>query len=113
MCQTFKSLVQLLCRNTDLEDLPAHGGPDLDRGGLDAPDLVELFGWDEATFLARTEGSPIRRLGHERWLRNVAVALGNGPASDVALKALHARRSHASELVREHVAWALERLAIR
>jgi epoxyqueuosine reductase len=82
----------------------------LPRHGLDAPDLTELFGWDEATFLARTEGSPIRRLGHERWLRNVAVALGNGPASDAAINTLQVRRSHPSELVREHVAWALGRL---
>jgi epoxyqueuosine reductase len=46
------------------------------RHGLDAPSLVELFGWDEAEFLRRTEGSAIRRIGHERWLRNIAVALG-------------------------------------
>ena len=82
----------------------------LPRHGLDAPALSELFGWAEATFLARTEGSPIRRLGHERWLRNVAVALGNGPATEEARTALLSRRSHPSALVREHVTWALERL---
>ncbi|HEY5790238.1 MAG TPA: tRNA epoxyqueuosine(34) reductase QueG, partial [Gammaproteobacteria bacterium] len=82
----------------------------LPRHGLDAPALVGLLGWDEATFLQRTEGSPLRRLGHLRWLRNVAVALGNGPASDAARDALRARLAHPSELVREHAEWALERL---
>jgi epoxyqueuosine reductase len=85
----------------------------LPRHGLDAPELVTLFGWDESTFLARTEGSPIRRLGHSRWLRNVAVALGNGPATAAAVAALEARRAHPSGLVREHVGWALARLAER
>src|SRR5690606_1454299 len=79
------------------------------RHGLDRASLVELFAWTEAEFLARTEGSPIRRIGHERWLRNVAVALGNAPASDATLAALASRRDHPSELVREHVAWALSR----
>jgi len=82
----------------------------LPRQGLDAARLSELFDWDEATFLKRTEGSPIRRLGHERWLRNVAVALGNGPADNAAIAALRARHGHASALVREHVDWALGRL---
>ena len=77
------------------------------RHGLDAPSLVELFGWDEAGFLRRTEGSAIRRIGHERWLRNVAVALGNAPSTPAVVAALQARRAHPSELVREHVAWAL------
>ena len=49
------------------------------RHGLDAPKLVDLFSWSEAEFLARTEGSAIRRIGYESWLRNVAVALGNAP----------------------------------
>jgi epoxyqueuosine reductase len=77
------------------------------RHGLDATTLVELFGWDEATFLQRAEGSAIRRIGHERWLRNVAVALGNAPPSAEIIAALQARRDHPSALVREHVAWAL------
>jgi epoxyqueuosine reductase len=81
------------------------------RHGLDAAALVELFNWTEEVFLARTEGSPIRRIGHECWLRNIAVALGNGPRSDAALAALAARASHPSALVREHVQWALDRLA--
>ena len=79
------------------------------RHGLDASSLVDLFGWSEREFLDRTQGSAIRRIGHERWLRNVAVALGNAPTSDAVLAALRARADHPSELVREHVAWALER----
>jgi epoxyqueuosine reductase len=87
--------------------------PDFDpRAGLSVS-LVELSGWSEAEFLRRTEGSPIRRIGHERWLRNLAVALGNAlrqasPAEAVELRAaLQAPAGHPSELVREHVAWAL------
>ena len=79
----------------------------LPRQGLDAPALVELFGWTEAEFLQKTEGSPIRRIGYERWLRNIAVALGNAPGSGEVIAALEARREHPSELVREHVEWAL------
>jgi epoxyqueuosine reductase len=79
------------------------------RRDLDAGDLVTLFSWDEATFLARTEGNPIRRTGYERWLRNLAVALGNAPTSRRVIEALESRREHASALVREHVAWALAR----
>jgi epoxyqueuosine reductase len=81
------------------------------RHGLDAPDLVRLFLWEENTFLERTAGSPIRRIGYECWLRNIAVALGNAPSSEAVLSALQARRDHPSDLVREHVAWALERHA--
>jgi epoxyqueuosine reductase len=80
------------------------------RHGLDHADLIELFGWSEQTFLAKTEGSAIRRLGHERWLRNLAVALGNEEPSTAAISALHERLDHPSALVREHVRWALERL---
>ncbi len=83
----------------------------LPRHGLDAARLVDLFAWDEATFLARTAGGPIRRLGHTRWLRNLAVALGNAPTGARVLAALRARADHPSALVREHVAWALERHA--
>ena len=78
------------------------------RKDLDAGDLVDLFGWDEATFLARTEGTAIRRIGHERWLRNIAVALGNAPGTPRVIAALKARLDHPSGLVREHVEWALE-----
>ena len=78
------------------------------RQDLDAGELVDLFGWDEATFLARTEGTAIRRIGHERWLRNIAVALGNAPGTTAVISALEGRRDDPSELVREHVVWALE-----
>ena len=79
------------------------------RNGLDAPDLVELFGWSEAEFLERLRGSPIRRIGHACWLRNVAVALGNAPTSPEVVEALRGRRHHPEPLVREHVLWALQR----
>jgi epoxyqueuosine reductase len=79
------------------------------RFGLDAPRLVELFRWSEAEFLKRTEGSPIRRIGYECWLRNIAVALGNAPTSEETISALEMRGSHPSSLVREHVVWALKR----
>ncbi|MCX7660590.1 MAG: tRNA epoxyqueuosine(34) reductase QueG [Caldimonas manganoxidans] len=76
--------------------------------------LLELFAWDEARFLKLTEGSPIRRIGHERWMRNLAVALGNAwrITGDAALRqALQARRETASPLVREHIDWALAQRA--
>ena len=79
------------------------------RHRLDRSPLVELLAWDEADFERYTEGSAIRRLGHERWLRNVAVALGNAPTSASVVTALRARTGHPSALVREHVAWALGR----
>jgi epoxyqueuosine reductase len=81
-----------------------------ERPQLTGRPLAELFAWSEDEFLRHTEGSPIRRIGHERWLRNVAVAIGNAlrAGDDPALRqALAARRDHPSELVREHVAWAL------
>ena len=80
------------------------------RNGLDASTLVELFGWSAEQFNRRMQGSAIRRIGHERWLRNIAVALGNGPASGAAVAALEARATDASPVVREHVAWARARL---
>jgi epoxyqueuosine reductase len=79
------------------------------RNGLDAAALVDLFAWSEEEFNRRFEGSAIRRIGHERWLRNIAVALGNAPTSARVIAALEARREHPSELVREHVAWAFAR----
>jgi epoxyqueuosine reductase len=81
----------------------------LPRHGLATAQLIELFAWDGETFLSRTEGSAIRRLGHERWLRNIAVALGNAPYNEEIVAALRARESHPSELVRGHVRWALDR----
>lgn len=80
----------------------------LPRHGLDAPQLVDLFAWDEKTFLSRLEGSPIRRIGFECWLRNIAVALGNANTDEQVIEALEARLNYPSELVREHVQWALE-----
>ena len=79
------------------------------RHGLDRIALVDAFAWNEEQFLARSEGSPLRRIGHERWLRNLAVALGNAPTMPAVIAALHARRDDPSELVREHVRWALAR----
>ena len=78
------------------------------RHGLDAPSLVELFRWSEEQFLALTAGSAIRRIGYERWLRNVAVALGNAPATPAVVAALESRLDDPSELVREHIHWALD-----
>ena len=82
------------------------------RNNLDRATLVDLFAWDEDEFLRRTEGSAIRRSGHERWLRNIAVALGNAPRTDAVIAALESRREHASPVVREHVEWALGRHGI-
>ena len=91
--------------------------PDFDaRANMSGATLVQLFAWDEAEFLRRTEGSAIRRIGHERWLRNIAVALGNalaeapaaGEPATLLRAALASRADHPSALVREHVAWALE-----
>lgn len=83
------------------------------RHALDEIDLLTLFNWDEATFLTRTEGSPIRRIGYERWLRNLAVGMGNGQASAPVRQALLARRPHTSPLVQEHIDWALQQLELR
>ena len=88
---------------------PTDEGDFQPRHELADSDLVVLFGWDEPTFLAKTEGSAIRRIGYERWLRNLAVGLGNAPTSDAVLDALQQRNEHPSELVREHVHWALAR----
>ncbi|WP_374326649.1 tRNA epoxyqueuosine(34) reductase QueG [Azonexus sp.] len=80
------------------------------RHGLDSATLIELFAWSEQQFNDRLAGNPIRRIGHERWLRNIAVGLGNGPAAAEAITTLRTRADDDSALVREHVAWALERL---
>jgi epoxyqueuosine reductase len=81
------------------------------RNSLDTATLIDLFAWSEAEFLARFEGSAIRRIGHARWLRNIAVALGNAPPRAATRNALEARRDHPSALVREHLQWALSRQA--
>ncbi len=80
----------------------------LPRHKLDDITLLELFSWTEEEFLNNTEGSPIRRIGYECWLRNIAVALGNAPSSVQIIKALSKQATHTSELVKEHVQWALE-----
>jgi epoxyqueuosine reductase len=80
-----------------------------ERQGLGSAKLIELFAWTEDQFERRMTGSAIRRIGHERWLRNIAVALGNAPSAPEVVAALMARAEHPSALVREHVAWALRR----
>ena len=87
------------------------------RNGLDDVTLLELFSWSAEDFNQRLEGSPIRRIGHERWLRNIAVALGNA-LTNVATKdaakriiaSLEKRKDHPSAMLREHILWALERV---
>jgi epoxyqueuosine reductase len=99
---------QLVCpwnkfaKRTDEPDFRA-------RNDLDTATLPQLFAWSEAEFLSRTEGSAIRRSGYERWLRNIAVGLGNAPATPAVTAALASRRDHDSDVVREHVGWALAR----
>ncbi len=77
------------------------------RNGLDNVALTELFAWDEATFHRRLAGSAIHRIGHEQWLRNIAVALGNASSTPDVVAALQTRSQHPSSLVRDHVEWAL------
>ncbi|MFT3847787.1 MAG: tRNA epoxyqueuosine(34) reductase QueG [Propionivibrio sp.] len=90
------------------------GDPDFAvRHGLDAASLADLFAWTEADFLERLAGSPIRRIGHERWLRNIAVALGNASPEEETFTALESRAGHESPLVREHINWALAHLRLK
>lgn len=79
------------------------------RQGLDTATLLELFAWSEAEFEAKLAGSAIRRIGYPRWLRNLAVGLGNAPPRDAIAGALAQRLDHPDGMVREHVAWALAR----
>ena len=88
---------------------PSAEGDFQPRHNLDTSDLVTLFNWTEAQFLERTAGSPIRRTGYDNWLRNIAVALGNGPTSVRVISALQGRVEGCSSLVREHIEWALDR----
>ncbi len=90
-------------RSPEAEFAPRHG---LDRAGL-----VDLLGWDEATFLARTEGMALRRVNYQQWLRNLAVAAGNAPADPAIVTALTQRREDAGAMAREHIDWALARQA--
>jgi epoxyqueuosine reductase len=101
---------QLICPWNRFAQLTAEADF-MPRQALDRQTLLALFNWDEAQFLRRTEGSAIRRIGHVSWLRNIAVALGNGTASPEVLHALGQRAGHAHETVREHAAWALRRLS--
>lgn len=78
------------------------------RHRLNTRQLLDVFAWTEQEFLMKTEGSAIRRIGHERWLRNIAVALGNAPASPAIAEALTTRLNHHSDMVREHLQWALD-----
>jgi epoxyqueuosine reductase len=83
------------------------------RHALDDADLLQLFAWSEEEFLKKTEGSAIRRIGHESWLRNIAVALGNAPHSAEVVAALQARSVQASAMVLEHITWALAEQAAK
>ena len=78
------------------------------RHPFTTPDLVDLFNWDEPTFLKLTEGSAIRRAGYESWLRNIAIALGNAPSSEHIINTLKEKQNHPSDVVKEHVEWALK-----
>ena len=101
---------QLVCpwnkfaRRTDEPDFRS-------RNALDTASLADLFAWTGDEFLSRTEGSAIRRSGHARWLRNIAVALGNAPTTPDVVAALESRRDIDDPVVREHVEWALEQHA--
>lgn len=99
---------QLVCPWNRFTDETGEGDF-LPRHELDNCSLRELFSWDEATFLERTEGSAIRRIGYQRWLRNIAVALGNAPASAAVIDALQQRLAGASPMLQEHIQWALQR----
>ena len=82
--------------------------PDFEpRHELDGSTLIDLFQWSESEFLQRTEGSAIRRIGYQSWLRNIAIALGNAQSTNAVISALHSRHNHSSAIVREHVNWAL------
>ena len=78
------------------------------RHGLDKTSLIELFAWTETEFKKKTEGTAIRRIGYELWLRNIAVGLGNAITSTKVISALKARQNNSSKLVKEHIDWALE-----
>ena len=98
---------QLVCPWNKFARISAEGDFAV-RNRLDGSTLVELFAWSESDFLSRTEGSAIRRIGYQSWLRNIAVALGNASTSIDVIAALESRRNDPSELVREHVTWALD-----
>lgn len=80
------------------------------RNNLDSSSLLSLFDWSEEEFLKKMEGSPIRRIGYERWQRNIVVALGNAPSSPIIIETLAKKYQPSSDVVREHITWALQRL---
>ena len=98
-CQLICPWNRFACQSDEKDFQPRHG--------LDAPLLIELFAWSEEEFQQRTEGSAIRRIGYECWLRNIAIALGNAPSDQTVIQALSSRLDHPSTLVREHIEWAL------
>ena len=104
-CQIFCPWNKFAQRSEESDFTPRHG--------LDTSELTDLFGWSEETWLAKTEGSAIRRIGYQQWLRNIAVALGNAESSDEVVDALTARNNTGDELVNEHVHWAMEQHSIR
>ena len=100
-CQIFCPWNKFAQRSDEADFAPRHD--------LDSAELVDLFLWSEATWNEKTQGSAIRRIGFQRWLRNIAVALGNAESSQAVIDALAARRQHESPMIREHVQWALQR----
>jgi epoxyqueuosine reductase len=99
---------QLVCPWNKFASAAAH--PDFKvRHGLDGTRLTDLFGWTEAQFEERMRGSAVYRIGYEKWSRNIAVALGNAATSEGVIAALERRRAEGSELLREHIEWALSR----
>lgn len=99
---------QLVCPWNKFAQMATH--PDFKtRNHLDASQLTDLFCWSEGDFDERMRGSPIYRIGYERWMRNIAVALGNAPSTPEVISSLESRRQHPSAMVREHVEWALAR----
>ncbi len=100
-CQIFCPWNKFAQRSAEADFAPRHD--------LDNAELVDLFLWSETTWNEKTEGSAIRRISYQRWLRNIAVALGNAESSRAVIDALAARRQHESPMIREHVQWALQR----
>jgi epoxyqueuosine reductase len=98
-CQLFCPWNKFAQRTDETDFAPRHD--------LDSAELTTLIRWDRETWLARTEGSAMRRIGFEQWQRNLAVALGNAETSDDVLQALREKADSDSDLVREHVQWAL------
>jgi epoxyqueuosine reductase len=99
---------QLVCPWNKFARIASH--PDFKtRNHLDASQLTDLFQWSEGEFDERMRGSPIYRIGYEKWMRNIAVALGNARSTREIIRCLESRRDHPSPMVREHVEWALER----